>query len=85
MGACSLIWQVASARAIMAGLHGNELILGLVLGTWLVLVGGATALTPLVMRWLGLAPRHLLGVLLLLPVGLLGSLAVQQAVLPAAL
>lgn len=79
IGACSLIWQVASARSILAGLHGNELTLGLVLGSWLLLTGVATALSVRIepaSRWLG-------PVLLLLPLGLLLSLALQQQTLPA--
>jgi spermidine synthase len=77
VGACSLIWQVASARSILAGLHGNELTLGLVLGSWLLLTGLSTALSlRATSRWL--APT-----LLLLPLGLLASLVLQQQTLPA--
>jgi len=81
IGACSLIWQVASARAILSGLHGNELSLGLVLGSWLVLTGLGTGLVVCL-------PGRLAGstwltlVLALLPLGLLGSLALQHT-LPA--
>jgi len=80
VGACSLIWQVAAARAILAGLRGNELTLGLVLGSWLLLTGLATAVVG------RLRPRRATGaltlVLALLPAGLWASLALQGA-LPA--
>ncbi len=81
IGAATLIWQVASARSIMAGLHGNELILGLVLGGWLVLIGLATLLAAVWSR--GRAELWLTACLLLVPVGVAGSLLLQQTQLPA--
>lgn len=77
VGAATLIWQVAAARAIMATLRGNELTLGLVLASWLLLVGAATALAA---RFLGRGAGQggrgpwLTGALLLTPVALLCSL-----------
>ena len=77
VGAATLIWQVASARAIMAALHGSELTLGLILASWLLLVGVATALAA---RLLGHGARRrdpgpwLAGALLLTPAALLCSL-----------
>ncbi|MFH1130041.1 MAG: hypothetical protein V1754_01820 [Pseudomonadota bacterium] len=80
VGAASLIWQVASARAVMAGLYGNELTFGLVLGSWLVLMGGATGATARFCK------RHheplLAQVLALMPAGILASIWLQQVALP---
>ena len=83
-GAASLIWQVASARSIMAGLYGNELVLGLVLGAWLALTGGATAAAARLARGLSDDQRRSLTswTLLLCPVALLASAGLQQATLP---
>lgn len=84
IGASSLIWQVASARSIMSALHGNELILGLVLCCWLALMGLATALAARLGR--GLTPHGLLSslaaVLAIFPAGILGSMALQEALMP---
>ncbi len=84
VGASSLIWQVASARSIMAGLYGNELVLGLVLGAWLALTGGATAAAARLSRGLSAARRRTLtsSTLLLCPAALLASAGLQQATLP---
>jgi spermidine synthase len=83
VGAASLLWQVGAARSVMAGLYGNELTLGLVLGGWLILVGLATALS-IRLPFAGRDPRRLLAaLLLLLPLGLLASAGIQQALLPA--
>ena len=85
IGFASLLFQVASARWILAGLRGNELALGLVLGSWLLLTGLGTALGVWLSR-VGLAPaspQRLSSVLRLLPAGLLASLLLQQRLLPA--
>ena len=84
VGASSLIWQVASARSIMAGLYGNELVLGLVLGAWLALMGGATAAASRLARALTMHQRQSLtrSVLLLCPAAILTSAGLQQATLP---
>jgi len=65
----------------MSALHGNELILGLVLCSWLALMGMATALAASL--WRGHDSRSPLAVALaLFPAGILGSLALQQALMP---
>lgn len=75
-GAATLIWQVASARAIMASLRGSELTLGLVLASWLLLTGGGAALAARLMgqRSGGQQKAGLSALLLLCPAALLGSL-----------
>lgn len=85
VGAAALLWQVASARSVMAGLYGGELILGLVLACWLLLVGLSTALTAwLLRRGSQSGPRRLLPpTLLLFPVAVLASLLLQRWSLPA--
>jgi spermidine synthase len=83
VGGASLIWQVAAARAVMAGLRGNELTLGLVLACWLVLMGLSTALAAAVGRRWAPAVSSVPALLLLAPAALLASLALQQATLPA--
>jgi len=81
-GAATLIWQVASARAVMAALRGSELTLGLVLASWLLLTGGATAVAA---RALGASAREaarptwLTATLLLCPASLLASLLLLRA------
>jgi len=81
IGGATLIWQVASARSIMAGLHGNELTLGLVLGAWLGLTGLATrVVSSLVWRRPGLALSLFL---FLCPVGIGASLVLQGRLLSA--
>jgi spermidine synthase len=83
VGASSLIWQVASARAIMSGLYGNELTLGLVLGSWLVLISLATALSAR-FKSCRRHPRPLLILTMsLVPVGVLVSAVIQHQALPA--
>ncbi len=84
VGASSLVWQVASARSIVAGLYGNELVLGLVLGTWLALIGGATALAARLSRSLSAGRRGGVtrGLLWLCPAAVLVSAALQQVALP---
>jgi len=77
VGATSLIWQVGSARSLLEGLRGNELGLGLVLMSWLLLVGLGSVLGA----WVGSrasAPTLGCALLLLVPAGLLVSLAVQS-------
>jgi spermidine synthase len=81
LGGASLIWQVGSARSLISGLYGNELGLGLVLASWLLLIGLSSALAGL------LRPRDpapLLALCLgLLPLALAVSLGLQHATLPA--
>lgn len=83
IGASSLVWQVSSARWMMAALHGDELIMGLVLGSWLVLMGGSTATGARLAERRDPARRPFLLCiwLLLCPVGMLLSLAAQQQLL----
>jgi spermidine synthase len=82
VGAASLLWQVSAARAILAALQGNELALGLVIGTWLVLLGGAAALAGALAR--RAMPRRVLALLLALaPLAILASFALLQTVPPA--
>ncbi len=82
IGAATLVWQVASARSVMAGLYGNELTLGLVLASWLLLMGLATALAAWLLRASSralIARRLLPPVLLLCPAAMLASLMLQRS------
>jgi spermidine synthase len=81
LGAASLIWQVGSARSLIAGLYGNELSLGIVLGAWLLLIGLSSAVVGRLRR---VEPSSLLALCLgALPLALALSLALQHATLPA--
>lgn len=81
LGAASLIWQVGSARSLIAGLYGNELSLGIVLGAWLLLIALSSALVGRLRR---VDPPPLLALCLgALPLALALSLALQHATLPA--
>ncbi len=80
LGAASLIWQVGSARSLIAGLYGNELSLGIVLACWLLLCGLASALVGRIRLR---EPLPLLAFCLgALPLALALSLALQHATLP---
>ncbi len=86
VGAATLIWQVAAARSVMAGLYGDELTLGLVLASWLLLVGGATALSARLLAGHGArerARRLLPAALMLCPVAVLASALLRFGALPA--
>lgn len=51
LGVSALITQLVLMREMLAALSGNEMVLGIVLGNWLLLSGVGAALGRLSMRW----------------------------------
>ena len=74
LGAAAVITQLTLLRELLGAFSGNELVLGLALGSWLLLTGAGTWLGTIARRW-GAAERvfaaGLIGVALLPPAQLL--------------
>ncbi len=84
-GAASLLAQVVLLRELLASSQGNELVLGMALGLWLLLTGLATVAGARVVRQPARAARWLGRLLNAAPLLLLGSLSMIRLAGPDAL
>lgn len=75
LGAASQIGQILLLREFLMSFHGNELSIGIILGTWLLWVGAGSRIGTVLMRKFDILIKLFLGsacgILLLLPITIL--------------